>query len=89
MLGCGKVIDLQEMKARGMGIREITRETGHGQNTIRRCLRSANCPDRSTEPRGSKLEPLEEHVRATWRDTALQLSLVRQPNELLEGDDLH
>ena len=65
MLGGGKVIELHQMRARGMSIREIARQTGHDRNTVRKYLRSGEPPRMKPRPlRSSKLEPFKEHVRA-------------------------
>lgn len=65
MVGGGKVIEIHQMKASGMSIREIARQTGHGRNTIRRYLCSGEPPrPKPRPPRGSKLDPFKEHVTA-------------------------
>ena len=63
MLGGGKVIELHQMKAKGMSIREIARQTGHDRNTIWKYLRSGELPRMKSRARPSKLEPFKEHVR--------------------------
>jgi transposase len=46
------------MRARGMSIREIARQTGHDRNTVRKYLRSGEPPRMKPRPlRSSKLEP--------------------------------
>jgi len=60
MLRSGTVIRLHELQASGKSIREITRETGHSRNTIRKYLRADGIPEpRSRKKRFSKLNPFK------------------------------
>ena len=60
MLRSGTVIRLHELQACGKSIREITRETGHSRNTIRKYLRADGMPEpRSRKKRVSKLDPFK------------------------------
>ncbi len=60
MLRSGTVIRLHELQACGKSIREITRETGHSRNTIRKYLRADGIPEpRLRKKRVSKLDPFK------------------------------
>ena len=50
-----------------LSIKEIVRRTGHGRNTIRRALRSAEAPRCRRLPRPSKLGPFREEVHRLLR----------------------
>jgi transposase len=50
-----------------LSIKEIVRRTGHGRNTIRRALRSAEAPRYRRLPRPSKLDPFREEVHRLLR----------------------
>jgi transposase len=45
-----------------LSIKEIVRRTGHGRDTIRRALRSAEAPQYRRRPRPSKLDPFREEI---------------------------
>jgi transposase len=65
-----------------LSIREIVRRTGHGRNTVRRALRSAEAPRYRRPPRPSKLDPFRDEVHRLLRaDPRLPGKRVR---ELLE-----
>lgn len=65
-----------------LSIKEIARRTGHGRNTIRRALRSAEAPRYRRPPRSSKLDPFRDEVHRLLRaDPRLPGKRVR---ELLE-----
>lgn len=60
MLRSGTVIRLHELQVSGKSIREITRETGHSRNTIRKYLRAEGIPEpRPRKKRVSKLDPFK------------------------------
>src|SRR5262249_31214349 len=46
-----------------LSIKEIVRRTGHGRNTIRRALRSAETPRYRRPPRPSKLDPFRDEIQ--------------------------
>jgi len=50
-----------------LSIREIVRRTGHGRNTIRRALRSAEPPRYRRPPRPSKLDPFRDEIHRLLR----------------------
>ena len=50
-----------------LSIKGIVRRTGHGRNTIRRALRSAEAPRYRRPPRPSKLEPFRDEVHRLLR----------------------
>jgi transposase len=50
-----------------LSIKEIVRCTGHGRNTIRRALRSAEAPRYRRPPRPSKLDPFRDEVHRLLR----------------------
>ena len=50
-----------------LSIKEIARRTGHGRNTIRRALRSAEPPRYRRPSRPSKLDPFREEVHRLLR----------------------
>src|SRR5438093_981253 len=50
-----------------LAIKGIVRRTGHGRNTIRRALRSAEAPRYRRLPRPSKLDPFREEVHRLLR----------------------
>ena len=52
---------------RRLSIKEIVRRTGHGRNTIRRALRSAEAPRYRRLPRPSKLDPFRDEVHRLLR----------------------
>lgn len=57
MLRSGTVIRLYELQASGKSIREISRETGHSRNTVRKYLRANGIPEpRPRKKRASKLD---------------------------------
>ena len=65
-----------------LSIREIVRRSGHGRNTIRRALRSAEAPRYRRPSRPSKLDPFREEIHRLLRsDSRLPGKRVR---ELLE-----
>ena len=65
-----------------LSIKEIVRRTGHGRNTVRRALRSAEAPRYRRPPRPSKLDPFRDEVHRLLRsDPRLPGKRVR---ELLE-----
>jgi transposase len=65
-----------------LSVKEIVRRTGHGRNTIRRALRSAEAPRYRRPPRPSKLDPFRDEVHRLLRsDSRLPGKRVR---ELLE-----
>src|SRR5438445_1359633 len=65
-----------------LSIKEIVRRTGHGRNTIRRALRSAEAPRYRRPPRPSKLDPFRDEIHRLLRaDPRLPGKRVR---ELLE-----
>jgi hypothetical protein len=67
---------------RRLSIMEIVRRTGHGRNTIRRALRSAEPPRHRRPPRPSKLDPFRDEIHRLLRsDPRLPGKRVR---ELLE-----
>ena len=69
-----------------LSIKEIARRTGHGRNTIRRALRSAEAPRYRRPPRPSKLDPFREEIHRLLRaDPRLPGKRVR---ELLGGAGL-
>ncbi len=51
-----------------LAIKEIVRRTGHGRNTIRRALRSAEPPRYRRPPRPSKPDPFREEIHWLLRD---------------------
>lgn len=60
MLRSGTVIRLHELHIKGKSIREISRETGHSRNTIRKYLRAEGIPEpRYGKKKGSKLDPFK------------------------------
>jgi transposase len=52
---------------RRLSIKEIVRRTGHGRNTIRRALRSAEAPRYRRPPRPSKLDPFRDEIHRLLR----------------------
>src|SRR2546430_11331038 len=50
-----------------LSIKEIVRRTGHGRNTIRRALRSAEAPRYRRPPRPSKLDPFPDAIHPLLR----------------------
>ena len=51
-----------------LSIREIVRRSGHGRNTIRRALRSAEAPRYRRPSRPSKLDPFRDEVHRLLRE---------------------
>ena len=51
-----------------LSIKEIVRRTGHGRNTIRRALRSAEPPRYRRPPRSSKLDPFRDEIHRLLGD---------------------
>src|SRR5262249_53730503 len=47
--------------------KEIGRRTGHGRNTVRRALRSAEAPRYRRPPRPSKLDPFRDEIQRLLR----------------------
>jgi transposase len=52
---------------RRLSIKEIARRTGHGRNTIRRALRSAEAPRYRRRLRPSKLDPFRDEIHRLLR----------------------
>ena len=50
-----------------LSIKEIVRRTGHGRNTVRRALRSAEAPRYRRSSRPSKLDPFRDEVHRLLR----------------------
>jgi transposase len=50
-----------------LSIKEIVRRTGHGRNTIRRALRSAEAPRYRRPARPSKLDPFRDEIHRLLR----------------------
>src|SRR2546421_11159737 len=50
-----------------LSIKGIVRRTGHGRNTIRRALRSAEAPRYRRPPRPSKLDPFRGEIHRLVR----------------------
>ena len=62
-----------------LSIKEIVRRTGHGRNTIRRALRSAEAPRYRRAPRPSKLDPFRDEIDRLLRaDPRLPGTRVRE-----------
>jgi len=65
-----------------LSIKEIVRRTGHGRNTIRRALRSAEAPRYRRPPRPSKLDPFRDEIH--WLLRADPRLPGKRVHELLE-----
>jgi len=64
---------------RRLSIKEVVRRTGHGRNTVRRALRSAEAPRYRRLPRSSKLDPFRDEVHRLLRaDPRLPGKRVRE-----------
>lgn len=69
MLRGGTVITLHEMKSMGKSIREISRETGHSRNTVRKYLRQHDFPQQKSPAfRPSKLDPFKPYLQECFAD---------------------
>lgn len=56
-------MELHELKAEGLSIREIARRTGHSRNTVRKALRERKLPSYGPRAKkGSKLDPFKKHL---------------------------
>lgn len=64
MLKGRPLMNLFAMRDQGLGLRQISRETGLSRNTVRKYVRDGAAPERAvTAPRRSKLDPYKEEVR--------------------------
>ena len=64
MLGGGPILEIHELKAQGISIREISRRLGYSRNTVRKWLRARTPPQRKARaPQPSKLDPFKDYVR--------------------------
>jgi len=56
-------VEIKVLARRGMGVREIARQTGVSRNTVRRYLREEQAVHyKQREPRATKLEPFKSYV---------------------------
>jgi transposase len=63
MLSQEQAVEIKVLARRGMGVREIARQTGISRNTVRRYLRDEQARHyKQREPRATKLEPFKSFV---------------------------
>lgn len=80
MLSTGQYMDIKELRAEGLSIRDIARRTGFSRNTIRRVLRGEHPLHVRAGNRPSKLDPYRDYIRE--RFDRYQLSAVRLIEEI-------
>ncbi|WP_232441423.1 helix-turn-helix domain-containing protein, partial [Burkholderia ubonensis] len=63
MLSREQAVEIKVLARRGLGVREIARQTGISRNTVRRYLRDEQAGHyKPREPRATKLEPFKGYV---------------------------
>lgn len=64
LLGGGPILEIHELKAQGVSIREISHRLGYSRNTVRKWLRARTPTQRKARaPQSSKLDPFKDYVR--------------------------
>lgn len=80
MITMGQYMDIKELKAEGLSIRDIARRTGFSRNTIRRVLRGEHPMRVRIGERSSKLDPYRDYIGERFE--RYQLSAVRLIEEI-------
>lgn len=80
MITVSQYVDVKELRAEGLSIRDISRRTGLSRNTVRRVLRDQHPMRVRSGPRGSKLDPFKDYLRQRFE--RYQLSAVRLIEEI-------
>ena len=71
MLCRDQTMDIILLHKQGHSIRDITRQSGHSRNTVRRAVREGAPHVFQTPPRPSKLDPFKDYLRQRFEEHGL------------------